>query len=85
MNNPNISPEKLNELLNMASQKLNTNPQRLRQAAQNGELEKLFSSLSPQQQKRLTRLMNDRQAAEQALNSPQAQQLLRNLTQDKKG
>ena len=85
MNNPNISPEKLNELLNMASQKLNTNPQRLRQAAQNGELEKLFSSLSPQQQKRLTRLMNDRQAAEQALNSPQAQQLRRNLTQDKKG
>ena len=85
MNNPNISPEKLNELLNMASQKLNTNPQRLRQAAQNCELEKLFSSLSPQQQKRLTRLMNDRQAAEQALNSPQAQQLLRNLTQDKKG
>ena len=85
MNNPNISPEKLNELLNMASQKLNTNPQRLSQAAQNGELEKLFSSLSPQQQKRLTRLMNDRQAAEQALNSPQAQQLLRNLTQDKKG
>nr|WP_317413431.1 hypothetical protein [uncultured Solibaculum sp.] len=85
MNNPNISSEKLNELLGMASKKLNTNPQRLRQAAQNGELEKLFSSLSPQQQKRLTRLMNDRQAAEQALNSPQAQQILRNLTQEKKG
>ena len=45
----------------------------------------LMKKLSPEQSRKLNKIMSDRVALEQMLSTPQAQELLKKLTEDKNG
>ncbi len=47
------------------------------------QVDKLFKSLSPEQQKKVERILADRKETEKLLNTPQAQALLKKLMGDK--
>lgn len=78
-----ITPEKVDEMLNLASQKLGTDKEKLRKFIDNGMVEKLVNGLKPNEAKRLQQILSDRAMAEQLLSTPQAQQLLKKLLEGK--
>lgn len=74
-----LNQDQLYALLQYASRKLGTTPQRLAQALQNGGVESLAANLSPDTADKLHSMMGDRERARQLLDSPQAQALLKKL------
>lgn len=45
--------------------------------------EKLYGSLSPEQKKQIERILSDKEQTEKILNTPEAQALLKKLTEGK--
>ena len=76
---PKISNDRLDNLVNTASKHLNTSPEELKKAAQNGNIQKLVNNMSPSQAAQLQRILSDENAAKKLLSTPQAQALLRGL------
>lgn len=74
--------EQLDRLVNTASKHLNTSPEELKNAAQNGNMQKLFSQMSPSQAQQLQKILSDENAAKKLLSTPQAQALLRGLSKN---
>ena len=72
----------IDNLLNTASRTLKTSPDELKQAAQNGNVQKLLSQMTPSQAQRVQNILADENAAKKLLNSPQAQALLRSLSKN---
>ncbi len=83
MNENNLTQEQLYALLQQASKKLGTTPQKLAEAANNGGMDGLNSSLSPENAARLQALIGDRQRAEQFLASPKVQALLQRVLENR--
>ena len=82
MNNINSSDnEKLKAMLKTAAEKLGTNPENLKAAAQNGEISKLLSS---EQNKALKEFLSDPEKARKLLLSKQAKDLMKNMGLDEK-
>lgn len=73
----------INDLLHQVSQKLNTDPNQLRNSAQSGDPSKLLSSLNPQDAQKLQKVLSDKDATEKLLATPQAQALLKKLLEGK--
>lgn len=69
----------LDNLMNKASKHLNTTPDELKNAAQNGGLQKLLSNMTPSQAAQLEKILSDENATKKLLSTPQAQALLRGL------
>ena len=69
----------LQALLNFAAQKLGTSPQELQQQAQSGNFNKLLGNMDPNDAARLQQVLNDQNAAQKLLSTPEAQQLLQKL------
>ena len=65
--------EELQKLLNVAAQRLGTQPEQLKQQAENGTLQKMLNNLNAN----LQQVLSDKEAANKLLNSPQAQVLLK--------
>lgn len=76
---PKVSNDRLDNLVNTASKHLNTSPEDLKKAAQNGNIQKLLNNMSPSQAAQLQRILSDENAAKKLLSTPQAQALLRGL------
>ena len=76
---PKVSNDRLDNLVNTASKHLNTSPEELKKAAQNGNIQKLLNNMSPSQAAQLQRILSDENAAKKLLSTPQAQALLRGL------
>jgi len=76
------SEKRLDDLVNTASRQLNTSPEELKNAAQNGNMQKLFSQMSPSQAQQLQKILSDENAAKKLLSTPQAQALLRGLSKN---
>ena len=74
--------EQLDRLVDTASKHLNTSPDELKNAAQSGNLQKLFSQMSPSQAQQLQKILSDENAAKKLLSTPQAQALLRGLSKN---
>ena len=74
--------EQLDRLVNTASKHLNTSPDELKNAAQSGNMQKLFSQMSPSQAQQLQKILSDENAAKKLLSTPQAQALLRGLSKN---
>ena len=82
MNNINASDnEKLKAMLKTAAEKLGTNPEDLKAAAQNGEISKFLSS---EQNKALKEFLSDPEKARKLLLSKQAKDLMKNMGLDEK-
>lgn len=74
-----LNQEQLYALLQYASRRLDLTPAQLAGALAGGQIGDLASRLPPDSAAKLQRMMGDRTRAEQLLNSPQAQALLRRL------
>ncbi len=71
--------ENLQDLINTASQRLGTTPENLKQASQQGNVQNLLNQLDGEQAKKVQQILNDKEASQKLLNSPQAQALLKKL------
>ena len=69
----------LEALLKIAAQRLGTNPDTLKNEAQSGELAKLLGNMSANDAAKLQQVLNDKNAANKLLSTPQAQALLEKL------
>lgn len=78
-NTPNISPEKLNELLNLAGKKMGTDPMKLKNQLEQGAFNDVLKNVSPQQSQNINKVLSDPKALEALLNSPKAKLLLQSL------
>ena len=70
----------LQTLLNTMAQRLCATPDQIRSEAQSRDLSRLFGAMDPNDAARIQKVLNDRAATEKLLSSPQAQQLIRQLT-----
>lgn len=71
--------ENLQDLINTASQRLGTTPENLKQASQQGNVQNLLNQLDGEQAKKVQQILNDKEASQKLLSSPQAQALLKKL------
>ncbi|MCI8553446.1 MAG: hypothetical protein HFJ80_00670 [Clostridiales bacterium] len=73
------TPDQLEALLQYASKKLGTTPEKLKQTVSDGGVDALTSSLSPQEAARMKAVVGDQKKAEEFLSSPQARQLIEKM------
>ncbi|MEG2295380.1 MAG: hypothetical protein RSB96_01375, partial [Oscillospiraceae bacterium] len=78
-NNSGFSDSDMQKLLGIASSKLGISPEKLKEQAENGQIEQALGNLSSGQANQLKQLMNNPQAINMLLKSPQAQAVIRNL------
>jgi len=74
-----FSQQQMDVLMQMASQKMGTDPQTLRQQLENGNAQNILNGLSPAQRAQINNLMNNPAAIEQLIANPKVQQLLKGL------
>lgn len=79
MNNFNLSQNQMDMLLAMASKKMGTDPEKLKQQMQSGQMDGILNGLSPAQQNQISALINNPAAIEQFVANPKVQQLLRGM------
>ncbi len=73
------SNENLQDLINTASQRLGTTPENLKKASQQGNVQNLLNQLDGEKAKKVQQILNDKEASQKLLNTPQAQALLKKL------
>ena len=66
-------------LLKLAAQRLNTTPEALRSAAENGDLQNITGNANSPQAEQLRRVLPDPEAAKKLLSTPAAQKLFEAL------
>jgi hypothetical protein len=71
--------DELEALLKVAAQRLGTNPDALKNEAESGKLSKLLGNMSANDVAKLEQVLNDKDAANKLLSTPQAQILLQKL------
>lgn len=76
-NQPNISPENLSKLVQMAASKLGTTPDYLMSSLQSGQLENVIQDKKAAQN--LKDMMADPNKAQSALNNAGMQEMLKNF------
>lgn len=79
MNNQNISPETINQLLNLAGQKMGTDPMKLKAQLEQGAFSDVLGKLPKGQGEMVSSMLNNPAALEKMLNTPKAQQMLKDL------
>ena len=71
--------DELEALLKIAAQRLGTNPEDLKNQAATGNLNKVFSQMSPNDAAKMQQVLSDKDASNKLLSTPQAQALLQQL------
>lgn len=69
--------DELQNLLKIAAQRLGTQPEQLKQQAENGTLQKMLSQLSANDAAKLQQVLSDQNAAKRLLSTPQAQMFMK--------
>lgn len=67
----------INNLVKQASQKIGTDPSKLKQTIDSGKLDELVKNMNPNDAKKFNNIMNNPQLAQKMLNTPQAQMLIK--------
>lgn len=83
-NNKNFNEQQINNLLSEASKVSGVDKTTLQNAAQDGNIDKMISKLSPAQAKSLQKILSDKNATRELLSTPQAQKLLMKILGEKK-
>lgn len=78
-NMPNMSSEMLNQLLQVAGRKMGTDPMKLKNQLERGAFSDVLGSLPQDQSEMVQNMLQNPKALEQLLNTPKAQQLLKDL------
>jgi len=79
MNENNLTQEQLFALVQMASKKLGTTPEKLAKTAETGGVEGLTDSLPPDIAAKAQGFLGDKSKAEELLNSPKIQALIKQI------
>jgi len=79
MNNLNLSDDKVNALLNMASQKLGKSPDDLKSQLQSGNLDSLMGGIDPKAASQIQNLLSNPAALEALMKNEQLRKLLGGL------
>ena len=69
--------DELQNLLKIAAQRLGTQPEKLKQQAENGTLQNMLNNLNSNDAAKLQQVLSDKDAANRLLSTPQAQILLK--------
>lgn len=83
MKNNNDKNAQLNNLINTLSDRLGSDPEKLKSAAKNGNISELMKNLNSKESEKLQKALSDKDTASKILSSPQAQKLIKNLLGDK--
>lgn len=75
----NLSPDKMDTLLNMAGKKLGKDPQNLKRELENGNLKQAISGLDPSTQSKISEIVNNPKALEAVLQSDKFKSMLSGL------
>ena len=78
-----MNQNQYNGLLNLASKKLGTTPEKLQAQLENGSFEKTLSGMNSTDSKRLKEALSNPKVAEKILSTPQAQEIYKKLTNNK--
>ena len=79
-----LTPEQLQALVQYASKRLGTTPEKLQRTVQQGGVADVAAGLPQEEAARLREVLSDKKKAEAMLNSPQAQKLMQQLFDNKK-
>lgn len=79
-----LTPGQLQALVQFASKRLGTTPEKLQRTVQQGNMDAVASSLPKENADKLKEVLSDKKKAEALLNSPQAQQLMQQLFNNNK-
>jgi len=74
-----ISPEQLNEMLKMASKHLGTDPETLKSKLQSENVGDVVKNMKNSEASKIQKFLKNPKLAQQLLNSPQAQELIKKL------
>ncbi len=84
MNNMNLSPDKMDTLLKLASQKLGRDPSDIKNQLESGNLEQIISGLDPKVQSQISMLTKNPKALETLLSNSGVANMLSGLMGGKK-
>ena len=79
MGRTRLNENEMLALLKLAAQRLNTTPEALRSAAENGDLQNITGNANSPQAEQLRRVLRDPEAAKKLLSTPAAQKLFEAL------
>lgn len=74
-----MKQNELERLLSSAAHKLGTTPEQLKQGAVSGDIDAMLNQMDPAEAQNLRRVLSDRKAAQEILQSPEAQELMKRL------
>ncbi len=77
--NSNFSENQLDALIRLAGKKMGTDPQKLKQQMENGQMDGILKNLNANQQAQFQNLVNNPAAIQQLMENPNMQALLKNL------
>lgn len=78
-NNFNFSQNQMDALFKLAGKKMGTDPQKLKQQMDSGQMDGILKNLNANQQAQFKNLMNNPAAVQQLIENPNMQALLKNL------
>ena len=76
MNNMNLTPEKINQFLEITGKQLGEDPETLRSSLEKGNAEALLNSLDPKYRKKVNQVMSDPDQIQKIMQSEQVINLL---------
>ena len=79
----NMNQKALDALLKMASQKVGTTPDNLKNQLESGQFQNLTKNMKPADAEKFKQLVGNQQMMEQLMSTPQAQELYKKLTEEK--
>ncbi len=79
MNQNQLSPEQIENLINLASKKLGADPNTLKENLSKGNADKIIGNLAPAQQAIIAKLLKDPKAVESFMSTPQAQEFMNRI------
>ena len=71
--------EEINRLIDNLSTRLGKEPQQIKKAAQNGNMQSILQGMNSTQAARLEKILSDPEASKKILDTPQAQALIKKL------
>ena len=70
-------------IINTISKKLGAEPDKLKEAAQKGNVNEVIKNLKPQDAEKIQKILSDKDATKKLLSTPKAQQLLKKFMGEK--
>ena len=71
--------EQMNSMIEMLSQRLNAEPEQVKDALEKGKLDKVLMNMDQKQASKISAILSDPEQSKKVLSTPQAQALIKKL------